>query len=287
MQRLRQELSRANSLLHLSALGIITGVLAGLTIVLFRTIVEATLSWYLPGGNPEDFETLAPTTRLALPVAGALALGILIALAPRASGQTGVAHVIDRLHNHRGHLPAGNFLIQFFGGGLALITGQSSGREGPAIHIGAGINSLLGQFLRLPNNSLHLMVGCGTAAAIGAAFNTPLAGVIFAMEVVVLEYTITGFMPIILAAASGAIICSAAFGIEPAFTVPHGMLASLWELPLVVPLGLHWGCSGGLYPSATSLLAPLSDQSRRPNRRSRPRDRSRCILATPGHGGGL
>jgi len=247
IQRLREALSRADALLHLSALGIITGILAGLTILLFRLGIETILRALLPNGQAEGFESLQQAARFALPVAGALVLGIIMSLVPRDHAQTGVVHVIDRLHNHRAHLPVRNFLLQFFGGGLALICGQSSGREGPAIHLGAAVNSLFGQWLKLPNNSLHLMVGCGSAAAIGAAFNTPLAGVIFAMEVIVLEYTITGFMPIILAAASGAVISSAAFGVEPAFPVPRGLLASLWELPLVVPLGLLIGATAGVF----------------------------------------
>ncbi len=240
-------LAQANSPLHLAGLGILCGVCASVTIVAFRGSVEFLLALLLPGGDPENFEALQHSARIALPIAGALLLGLLMLVLPAAWRSAGVAHVIDRLHNHCGRLPVGNFLFQFAGGLLALVSGQSSGREGPAVHLGAATNSLLGQALKLPNNSLHLMVGCGTAAAIGAAFNTPLAGVILAMEVVVMEYTIAGFMPIILAAASAALISTAVYGSEPAFTVPAAALSSLWDLVLAIPLGLAAGAAAALF----------------------------------------
>ena len=85
---------------------------------------------------------------------------------------------------------------------LSIAAGGSVGREGPAIHLGAATSSLAGQYLDLPNNSLRVLAGCGVAAAIGAGFNTPLAGVAFAMEVMLIEYTVVGFAPVILAAVS-------------------------------------------------------------------------------------
>ena len=159
----------------------------------------------------------------------------------------GVVHVIDSLHNHNGRMPGRNLVNQIFSAIVALISGLSAGREAPSIHIGAAVNSLIAQRMHLPNNALHLTIGCGTAAAISAAFNTPLAGVIFAMEVVLMEYSITGFMPIILASACGSMLSTAFYGTAPAFLIPHGLLANLWELPLVIPLGLTIGFLAALF----------------------------------------
>ncbi len=92
-------------------------------------------------------------------------------------------------------MPLANAIVQFIGGAAALLTGQSGGREGPAIHLGAAVSSLFGQFLDLPNNSIRTLVACGTAAAIAGSFNTLLAGVVFAMEVIMIEYTIASFIP--------------------------------------------------------------------------------------------
>ncbi|MEE9255031.1 MAG: chloride channel protein, partial [Pseudomonadales bacterium] len=156
-----------------------------------------------------------------------------------------------------GHLPARNALVQFFGGALALISGHSSGREGPAIHLGAASSSLLGQALELPNNSIRTLVGCGTAAAIAASFNAPIAGVIFAMEVVMMEYSLTSFIPVMLASVTATLLTLPVYGVEPAFSVPELAMKSLWEIPLVVLLGLIAGLAAALFIKIMRYVAGL------------------------------
>ncbi len=146
--------------------------------------------------------------------------------------------MFKRLHNHQGRLPLFNLGLQFFAGAIALLSGQSVGREGPAVHLGAGTASQLGQWLKLPNNSLRTLVGCGVAAAISASFNTPMAGVVFAMEVILMEYSIAGFVPVILASVTGAAVAQATFGNAPAFSVAPLQMSSLSELPLIIFCGL-------------------------------------------------
>lgn len=102
-------------------------------------------------------------------------------------------------------MPLSNALVQFITGVIALASGQSGGREGPAIHLGAAGSSLIGHYMKLPNNSIRVIVGCGAAAAISASFNSPIAGVIFSMEVIIMEYTIAGFIPVILASVVAAV----------------------------------------------------------------------------------
>lgn len=99
----------------------------------------------------------------------------------------------------------------------------------------------MGQYLRLPNNSIRTLVGCGAAAAIAASFNTPLAGVIFAMEVILMEYTITGFTPVILSAVSATVVCRLVFDAEPIFTIQAVDLKSFLELPIIVLMGILIG----------------------------------------------
>ncbi|OOV75700.1 hypothetical protein BTA35_0217490, partial [Oceanospirillum linum] len=127
------------------------------------------------------------------PVIGCLLLAAVIRLSKQAWRPQGLGHVIERFTFYQGYLPWQNTLHQFFSALVALASGLSAGREGPAVHLGAGVSSYLGQLFKLPNNSIRLLVGCGTAAAIGASFNTPIAGVIFAMEVIMAEYTLVGF----------------------------------------------------------------------------------------------
>ncbi|MDP6653942.1 MAG: chloride channel protein, partial [Gammaproteobacteria bacterium] len=110
--------------------------------------------------------------------------------------------------------------------------------EGPAIHLGAGIASLLGQWCRLPHNSLRTLVACGSAAGIAASFNTPMAGVVFAMEVILMEYTITGFIPVIIASVVGATTSQLVFGNDINFMIAASEVNVLLEMPYMVFCGL-------------------------------------------------
>lgn len=236
MDRLRHQLAHLDALPQLTLLGFLSGLAAALVIIAFRALIDLPLQSLL-GGHSEGFESLPPYARFCLPIAGAGVIALLLHKLSPAQRQGSVSHVIERLHNHQGRLPLLNVGVQFLAGALALLSGQSVGREGPAVHLGAGTASQLGQWLKLPNNSLRTLVGCGVAAAIAASFNTPMAGVIFAMEVVLMEYSIAGFVPVILASVTGAAVAQATFGNAPAFTVAPLQMSSLAELPLVIFCG--------------------------------------------------
>ncbi|MDH3513362.1 MAG: chloride channel protein, partial [Gammaproteobacteria bacterium] len=187
---LRVRLARAEALPQLATLGVICGLLTGIVIIAFRMLIEVSQSLFLPGANPENYEGLTMAWRFLLPLAGGLVLGLVFQFLPAESRHVGVVHVMERLSYHQGRLPLRNAIVQFLGGAVSIIAGHSVGREGPAIHLGAASGSVAGRHLGLPNNSLRVLAGCGVAAAIAAAFNTPLAGVVFAMEVVIMEYTV-------------------------------------------------------------------------------------------------
>jgi CIC family chloride channel protein len=243
---IRLRLADSNSQIHHAALGVISGVTCSIIVLLFRYMLEGFGLW-LPDGNEENFEDLPRWMHFALPLAGALILGWIMRKLNPIDIRAGTVHVISRLHHNQGHLPLRNTVWQFFAGGFALATGQSGGREGPAIHLGAGANSLLADWLHLPNNTRRILVGCGTAAAIAGSFNTPIAGVIFAMEVVMMEYTIAGFIPVILAATTATAITQAFFGSEPILTIGSLHMESLAELPYIALMGLLIGSFAALF----------------------------------------
>jgi CIC family chloride channel protein len=242
----RLRLAHVDALPQLSILGLVAGIGTGLFIVGFRHCIELPLGTMLPG-NDENFEGLPVWMCILLPIAGALCLGLLFHFFDRRFYPVGVNHVIERLQHHQGRLPLRNMVVQFFGGVMALCSGFSVGREGPAVHLGAASSSLMGQWLRLPNNSLRVLVGSGAAAAIAASFNTPIAGVIFAMEVILVDYTITSFIPVILAAVSATVISMIFYGSDPAFEVPVVSGLSLNELPLVIVFGFAIGAMASLF----------------------------------------
>jgi CIC family chloride channel protein len=239
--KLRLSMATVEGVPQLALLGAISGIIAGLVIVTFRILIEYTQMSFLPGGDPENYEGLSPVMRLLLATVGGLVVGLLFQYIAKSAAQVGVVHTMERLAYHQGRLPLRNAVWQFIGGAITIISGHSVGREGPSVHLGAASGSLLGQWLQLPNSSTRTLVACGVAAAIAASFNTPLAGVIFAMEVVLMEYTIAGFIPVIVAAVLATIVCHWFFGNETVFMVPDIGLSTIAELPFVLVLGIVIG----------------------------------------------
>lgn len=241
----------------LALLGLFCGLLAGGVIILFRLFMEGAANQILPGGNVENFEDLSRPARFGLCIAGGLLVGLLLHWLKPSSRNVGVVHVIERLDYHQGYLPLKNAVVQFIAASISLISGHSVGREGPSVHLGATSGSVLGRMLRVPNNGVRILVGSGVAAAIAAAFNTPLAGVIFAMEVVIMDYTVIGFTPVIIAAVSATSLTRLTFGDATAFIIPPFDINSVQEIPLVALMGALIGCVSALFIQVTLFTSSL------------------------------
>ncbi|MDM7480681.1 MAG: chloride channel protein [Halomonas sp.] len=247
LEGFRRQLANVDALPQLCVLGLVSGVMTGAVMVAFRLLLEAGAALYMPDSNPEGFEALPPWVRALLPLLAVSVIGVLLYRQKATARKLGVGHVIERLTYHQGRFPLRNWLNQWWVGVVSVLGGLSAGREGPAIHLGAAASSGLGMRLRLPHNSLRVLVACGTAAGISASFNTPIAGVIFAMEVVMMEYTLMSFMPVILASTMGALVAQLAYGNEPAFRIPEVALGSLMNLPWIVVTGLVIGLMAGVF----------------------------------------
>jgi CIC family chloride channel protein len=257
-QTFRHRLASADALSQLSLLAIFTGLFTSGIVILFRLAMELPLSTYLPSHGTENFEDLPLLWRILLPLLGTTALSLFFWRRNKKKHAVGITHVMQRMNYHQGNLPIGNAVTQFVGGVITVISGLSAGREGPAIHLGAASGSVIGQWLKLPNNSLRILVACGVAAAISASFNTPIAGVIFSMEVILLEYSIIGFTPVIVASVTGAVFTRMVFGHEPAFNVPALNYHSHWELGFVVLLGMWIGSIAALFTGVTRQALKIS-----------------------------
>lgn len=238
--RFRERLAEVDAVALLTLFGLLVGIAASLVTVLFRALIEWTLELFLPE-NSENFEGLSLMLRCALPFTGAMLLGAMFEYLKPESRRTGIGYIVERFHLYQGLVSLRSLIIQFSGAAIALISGLSMGREGPAVHLGAASGSWLGQWAGLPNNSLRVLTCCGCAAAISASFNTPIAGVIFAIEVIMMEYYIASIIPIILASVSGAVITRIFYGHEPAFQIPQLELASFYDLVFILVCGLIVG----------------------------------------------
>ena len=246
MEFLRRQLSESAALPQLSVLAVAVGLVTGVVVLLFRGAIEG-FTWLLHGQTADGYAALSIEWRVILPILGALGLGILLNRLPPDSRRFGVVHVMERLARHRGRLPPRSAVNQFVGGVFGLSMGLSGGREGPAIHLGAAASSLLGEAFRLPDNCVRTLVACGTAAAIGASFNTPMAGVIFAMEVVMMEYAIVSFIPIIIATVTATVLSRWYLGDVIEFSGLETDLRSLLEVPYIMVSGIVVGLLGGVF----------------------------------------
>ncbi len=242
------------SQISLALLATFVGLISAGIITLFRLAYELPLEHFLPTGDHEGFESLSAPTRALLLLSSTALLILIFSRLQAHQRKIGVGHVLQRIEQHQGYLPKTNLVAQFFGAIIALIGGHSVGREGPAVHIGAGTASQFGQLLKTPHHRLRILAACGVASAISASFNTPMAGVIFAMEVVLLEYSIRGFIPIILASVIGAIVSRAVFGNETAFVVPSLEMGSLLEIPYILLLALVCGMMGSLFIASVKYM---------------------------------
>lgn len=252
-QRLRMA-GTYDGLPQLCLLAIFCGLGAGGVVILFRLVIEHGAFLFTGDLQGEGFESLSATTRFSLVLGGSIVAGIVFSFFSKENRQVGVAHVLEKLAYQQGYLPLKNAIAQFIGATIVLISGQSIGREGPGVHLGATAGSMLGRYLKVPNNSTRTLVCCGVAAAIAAGFNTPLAGVIFAMEVVLMEYTIIGFTPVIISAVTATAVSRLVFGDAPVFDVQPFELVSLTELFLVSLLGIIIGCISAVFTQMTLFM---------------------------------
>lgn len=254
LEKAQERLAHADALGHLAILGLLTGLAAGGVIILFQLAVEGAQALALPEGRPDNFEGLVWWLRLLLPISGGIAIGLLFKWAAKGDYVLGVTKVLERMAYHQGRMDRRGFVLQFLGAAIAIVTGHSVGREGPHVYLGAASGSLLGQRLFLPHNAIRTLVACGTAAGIAASFNTPLAGVIFSLEVVMLEYSVASFIPVILAAVGATFLSNAVFGSQPAFSLSVEM-GALADLSLVLALGFAAGCLSALFNQMVESIA--------------------------------
>ena len=229
--------------------------MAGLLVILFRLSIELGQVFLLPDSQVGNYEALPPWLRFSLPVAGAIILGLAFQRLPLETRSVGIVHVIDYMRFRKQPLPFSNAIVQFFGGLLAIISGHSVDREGPGVHLGAANAALLGQKMHITDDEDYLLTAAGGAAAIAAAYNTPLAGVIFVIEVFRIRYAVNHIVPVIVAAVMGAVISRLVYGHHPAFTVPDLAIGSLAELPIIMLMGVLIGVLAAAFIQSTALTA--------------------------------
>ncbi len=181
------------------------------------------------------------------PCLGGLIAGPIIYFFAREAKGPGVSETIESVALRGGKIRKRVFLTKTITAAICIGSGGSAGREGPIVQIGSAIGSLVGQVAHVSADRMRTLVGCGAAAGIAATFNAPIAGVMFAMEIIIGNYGIAVFSPIIISSVVATVISRAHLGDFPAFFVPQYTLVSPLELPLYLLLGIIAGLVGSLF----------------------------------------
>jgi CIC family chloride channel protein len=215
-------------------LSLVIGALTGLVVVAFILLTERLgLRLYPVAG--------APWRRLVMPVAGSLGMGFLLyRYFPNARG-SGVPQTKAALFAHNGFISLRTVLGKFGCTAATLASGIPLGREGPSVQVGAGIASVLGRALGLSPEKVKALIPVGAAAAIAAAFNTPLAAVMFALEEVMGDLHAPVLGSVVLASATSWAVLRLLLGNNPLFHVPEYSLKSAWEFGIYALLGVAGG----------------------------------------------
>lgn len=226
---------------RLFAAALLIGVLVAFSTALLIWTISAVQAWLFGSGDERTFaSTLAQASWwrvLWVPAVGGLCVGLLIYVLP-GRRYHGIADVMEACSLRGGRMDVRSGVFAAAAAVASLGVGASVGREGPAVHIGASISAWFAEQLGLSRSHSLTLLGCGAAAAVTASFNAPIAGVLFALEVVVGYYTLRVFAPIVVASMGALVVTQLTHGYgDFAFSMPSFELASIWELPAFALLG--------------------------------------------------
>ncbi len=233
----------ANEHLYMLAIAVAVGVLGGYGAVGFRYLIGLFQTWAYD--NPSDLLVGLKNSswwwRLIVPALAGAIVGPVIYLFAREAKGHGVPEVMLAVALQGGVIRKRVVAVKSLVSALSIAAGGSIGREGPIVQIGSAIGSSLGQMLKVSPNRMRILVGCGAAAGIAATFNAPVAGMIFALEIILGEFAVTTFSPIVISAVMATAISRYHLGDAPAFPVPEYQLVSGVELIFHAGLGAAAG----------------------------------------------
>ncbi len=233
---------------QLMGLAVLVGSLSGLLSILFwraihlldMEVVRRSTAWLdlnfgAPFGHPMAW-------RVLFPAFGALVMALLAYRVFRTPERLGVAGVMFDARTEPGSAALRYLPATFIAGALIIGTGGSAGREAPVVAMGGVLGGWVGRRVGLSPRKRQVLIGCGTGAAIAAAFNAPMAGLFFALELILGDYAAATLSPVLLASVAGTVVCRALEGEGAShFQVPPYHVGSWWEIGLYAGLGIVAG----------------------------------------------
>jgi len=260
---MRFRLPQRIGLVRLSLLAVVVGIVTGFGAVAFRALIGLIHNIGFLGRFAIEYDAnlFTPPSPwgafvILVPILGGMVVTYLITnFAPEARGH-GVPEVMDAIYYKDGVIRPVVALIKSLASALSIGTGAAVGREGPIIQIGAALGSTLGQYVHMASWQRITLVACGAGAGIAATFNTPIGGVMFAVELMLPEVSARTFLPVALATGTATFVGRIFFGIHPAFDIPSDLLTS--QHPATLGALLLFALLGALIGlAATALIRGL------------------------------
>jgi CIC family chloride channel protein len=221
-------------------LGVIVGIGTGFGAIGFRWLIEFFKKFFFDGGS-QALGFLDGYYVIFIPALGGLVVGTLVYFFAREAKGHGVPEVMAAVAFKGGIIRPRVVVAKALASAVCIGSGGSAGREGPIVQIGSAIGSVIGQVFKVNTRRLKTFVACGTAGAIAATFNAPIGGVLFALEVIMGQFSGSHLVSVIVSAVMAASISRFFLGDIPAFIVPAYPLHNLWELLLYAALGILSG----------------------------------------------
>jgi CIC family chloride channel protein len=219
---------------------LVIGLVGGLAAVAFRLLIGGVshLGWRNSAYTVEYLAGLPAWWKVLVPAVGGLVVGLITYRFAREARGHGVPEVMEAVALRGGRIRPRVVVAKLFASGISIGSGGSVGREGPIVQIGSALGSTLGQWLRVDHRRLKTLVGCGAAAGIAGTFNAPVAGALFAVEVILGDFGVSQFSPIVISSVAATVVSHRFLGDFPAFQVPLYSLEHPLELFAYAGLGI-------------------------------------------------
>jgi chloride channel protein, CIC family len=257
---------KGSQYLYMILLAVFIGLGGGFGAVGFRYLIRLVqrLAFSTWNYNLEAVEAIPWYLLILIPAIGGLLIYPLVTRLAREAKGHGVPEVMEAISLRSGQIRPRLVIIKALASAVCIGTGGSVGREGPIVQIGSALGSTVGQILRLSATQVRTLVGCGAAAGIAATFNAPIAGSLFAVEVILGDFGVPQFTPIVIASVIATIVSRRFLGNMPAFIVPPYDLVSAYEMIPYALLGVMSAFVGVGFSTLLYKTEDLFDEARIP-----------------------
>ncbi len=251
----------APSDLYLVFLASLIGIFTGFGAYLLNIIVDGVHHLLFEQAGFSIFpDVFSDYLRIIFPAIGGLAVGLLTYFfSPEVKGH-GIPGVMESVANKGGMIRRRVSILTSINSGTTIGSGGSAGKEGPIVQIGAAIGSAIGQYFHVSQQRLKILVGCGAAAGLAAVFNAPIAGVVFTIEIILADFSLMAFTPIVISSVIATAISRHFIDSSPVFSIPSYSLNSVAEYPLYLLMGLLGGVVAVLFIKTLYRVEDLFEQ---------------------------